>query len=53
MGGGTATIYGSAIVEGDFNGQGTPNVVYDSDVLSNLQQNLGQYARIPGSWHDF
>ncbi len=51
-GGGSATITGAAITEGQFHSTGTPNPTYDDTVLSRLNA-LGTFARIPGSWKDF
>lgn len=52
-GGGTSQIIGAAIAEGDFIATGTPNPTYDSSVLNNLSNSLGNYYKIPGSWRDF
>ena len=52
-GGGTSQIVGAAIAEGDFMATGTPNPTYDSSVLNNLANTLGNYYKIPGSWRDF
>lgn len=51
-GGGTLTIHGAVIVEGAYNGNGTPNVIYDSLTLNNTN-NIAEFAKVPGSWHDF
>lgn len=51
-GGGTLNIIGSAVVEGSMNGAGTPNVTYDTSVLTNLNQ-VGAFTKIPGTWRDF
>lgn len=52
-GGGTSQIIGAALAEGDFTATGTPNPTYNSSVLQNLQNNLGVFAKIAGSWSDF
>lgn len=51
-GGGTVDVNGSIIVEGTLTGQGTPNVNFSNTILSNLSQ-VGEYVKVPGSWHDF
>lgn len=51
-GGGTLTVHGSFIVEGEVDVTGTPNIYYDPDTLIKVQQQIGKLVRIPGSWHD-
>jgi PilX N-terminal len=51
-GGGTATVHGSAIIEGDFSGQGTPNIVYNPTILNRSRDVLGDFAIVAGSWRD-
>lgn len=51
-GGGTLDIYGAAITEGNYSGQGTPNIIFDNTIFSNIKQNLVEYISIPGSWRD-
>lgn len=50
-GGGSATIHGAAISEGNFSGVGTPNPTYNSQVLSNLMNNIS-VTPVAGSWID-
>ncbi|NVZ11333.1 hypothetical protein HW932_18955 [Allochromatium humboldtianum] len=52
-GGGTSQIIGAAIAEGNFTANGTPNPVYNADVLKKLSGRIGNYTKIPGSWRDF
>lgn len=48
---GTADIYGAAVVEGDFQATGTPNIIYDNDLIDKLPKS--SFAKIPGTWRDF
>lgn len=52
-GGGTSQIIGATLAEGNFTATGDPNPTYDPSVLQNLQNNLGVFAKIAGSWSDF
>lgn len=52
-GGGDATVYGAVISEGNFKATGTPNPTYDPNVLRNLRDTTGAYAKVPGGWRDF
>jgi Tfp pilus assembly protein PilX len=52
-GGGSPTLIGSAISEGNFTGNGSPAFVYDPSILSKLRYDVASYGRIPGSWRDF
>jgi hypothetical protein len=51
-GGGTLTINGAVVVQGNLQSTGTPNVNYVTPILSNSTK-LGNFAKLPGSWHDF
>lgn len=51
-GGGNFDLIGSAIVDGAVQSTGTPNVNYQPPVVNNTQK-LGDYVKVPGSWHDF
>ncbi len=51
-GGGTLTVHGAVIVEGDYSGSGTPNIIYDPLVLDNVTE-LTDFAKVAGSWRDF
>ena len=50
---GGGSLYGAAIVEGAYTGDGAPELVYDPSVLRTLMRGTGTYARLPGSWRDF
>ena len=52
-GGGSVLLRGAAISEGNFEGNGTPDYVYDTQVLSRLRYDLGSFVRVPGSWRDW
>jgi len=51
-GAGNLEVFGSAVVEGTVLKNGTPNVVFDPDLLNNLK-GVGRLAKIPGTWRDF
>ncbi|MEO7010516.1 MAG: hypothetical protein ABI156_15300, partial [Caldimonas sp.] len=48
-----ALVRGAVISESDYSGNGTPQFVYDADVLARLEGNAGTFARVDGSWRDF
>ena len=48
-----ALVRGAVISEADYSGNGTPQFVYDTDVLARLGGNAGTFARVDGSWRDF
>jgi PilX N-terminal len=48
-----ALLRGAAIVEGAYQGNGAPDLVYDRDLLAALRGNSGSFTRINGSWRDF
>jgi hypothetical protein len=50
---GTAAVHGAAISEGDYQGSGAPDFMYDSALLASLKTSTGSFARVPGSWRDF
>ena len=52
-GGGTLNVEGAVVVEGNVSGNGTPNVVYNTTIITNLASSYGSFASIPGSWRDF
>jgi hypothetical protein len=52
-GGGTLTIHGTGLIEGNFSGTGTPNIIYDQSVMNQVVGTLGTVTKIPGSWQDF
>jgi Tfp pilus assembly protein PilX len=51
--GSAGALHGAAISEGDYRGDGTPNLIYDAAVLDSLKHRTGSFARVPGSWRDF
>jgi hypothetical protein len=51
---GSGTVLNGALMaEGDITGSGTPQFLYDRDVLDRLVFNTGSFVRMPGSWRDF
>ncbi|MCD6048077.1 MAG: hypothetical protein K0S08_1724 [Gammaproteobacteria bacterium] len=48
----TATLTGGLAVGGNIADSGNFTMNYDTAVLNNIQQQLGQYGAIPGSWND-
>ena len=48
-----AVLRGAALSENDYTGNGTPDLVYDSGVLTKLKTRSGSFARINGGWRDF
>ena len=52
-GGGKLTIHGAVLVEGNFSGNGTPSVTYDTAVLNNLDSSNTPFTMVAGSWRDF
>ena len=48
-----ALVRGALISEGDYQGDGTPEIVYDAEVLARLKGNAGTFTRVNGSWGDF
>lgn len=50
--GGSGTIRGAAVAEGDLNVLGTLNVVFDGPLLARLRANTGSFVQLPGSWRD-
>ena len=51
--GADALVRGAALTEGSYSGTGTPDFVYDSELLARLKGNTGSFARVNGSWRDF
>jgi Tfp pilus assembly protein PilX len=51
--GAAALVRGAALSEGGYSGNGTPDFVYDAEVLARLKGHTGSFARINGSWRDF
>ena len=52
-GGRGALLRGAAISAGSYQGDGTPEFVYDAAVLAQLNHNSGSFVRVNGSWRDF
>lgn len=52
IGNGTAQIIGSLLSAGSVSSTGNISVTYDQSVLANVQ-NLGTFAKVPGTWKDF
>ena len=50
---GGAFLRGAAITEGDYRGDGAPELFYDTAVLDLLKGSAGTFARVNGSWRDF
>lgn len=50
---GSALVQGAVLVAGDYRGDGAPDVVHDSALLSLLKAREGGFVRINGSWKDF
>lgn len=50
---GNVNIYGAAVAEGSFTGNGTPTITYTPTVTNNLHTKLGEYVKVIGSWRDF
>ena len=48
-----ALIRGALITEGDFQGDGSPDLFYDAALLAALKNHSGSFARVSGSWRDF
>lgn len=51
-GGGNLEIHGALVVNGDIQSTGTPNVIYTEEVLNKVQEAVGKYTKLPGSWID-
>lgn len=51
---GTPQIYGSVILEGDAKMGGTPTIIYNEAVLTNIRNSpeFLRYGPVPGSWND-
>ncbi len=50
---GGAAVRGALISESGYQGDGTPELVYDAAVLERLRTQVGTLARVSGSWRDF
>ena len=50
---GSTLVRGALISEGNYSGNGAPDLFYDAAILRTLQQDSGSFVRLPGSWRDF
>ena len=48
-----ARVQGALIGAAGYSGDGTPELVYDADVLNRLKAETGTFVRVNGSWRDF
>lgn len=48
-----AQVRGALVSEAGYQGDGTPELVYDAGLLDVLRTQAGTFARISGSWRDF
>jgi Tfp pilus assembly protein PilX len=48
-----AVVRGALISEGDYRGDGAPELFFDAELLSLLKSNTGSFVRVSGSWRDF
>ena len=48
-----AALRGAAISEGDYQGDGAPELFRDAPTLALLKGNSGSFVRVSGSWRDF
>ena len=48
-----AALRGALIGEGDYRGDGAPELFRDTELLSLLKGNTGSFVRVSGSWRDF
>lgn len=53
IGTGGSNIYGALVACAGFKSNGNGNVLYDPNVLQNLQRSTSVMVRVPGSWKDF
>lgn len=52
-GGGTLSVEGAVVVQGNIANNGTPNIAFKGAILNTLQNNFVDLAKVPGSWRDF
>jgi hypothetical protein len=50
---GSSNIYGALINTGSLSLNGSAQVNYSTSTLNSLNQNIGYFAKVPGSWVDF
>jgi hypothetical protein len=48
-----ALLRGALISESSYQGDATPDLVYDPAILALLRSRSGTFARVSGSWRDF
>ncbi|MFZ2653134.1 MAG: PilX N-terminal domain-containing pilus assembly protein [Burkholderiaceae bacterium] len=48
-----AWVRGALVSESSYEGDGTPDLVYDPTILEALRSRSGMFARVSGSWRDF
>ncbi len=48
-----ALVRGALVSETGYQGDATPDLVYDAVVLATLRSRSGMFARVSGSWRDF
>jgi hypothetical protein len=46
-------VRGALLSEAGYEGDGTPELFYDTEVLDALGRTQGSFARVHGSWRDF
>jgi hypothetical protein len=46
-------VRGALVSETSYQGDATPDLVYDPAILAALRSRSGMFARISGSWRDF
>jgi len=51
-GAGTVQVNGAMIVEGTTTATGTPDVTYNPTIFDNINEKLGSFVKVPGSWRD-
>jgi PilX N-terminal len=50
---GGALVRGALVSEAGYQGDGTPELIYDAGILDRLRTRSGTFARVSGSWRDF
>ena len=50
---GNGFVHGAVVARKNFSVNGSPDLIYDPDVLKKLQGQTGTILRVPGSWKDF
>jgi Tfp pilus assembly protein PilX len=52
-GAGAGYLRGALVTPGDVDGTGNAEFIYDSSALTALNQTMGTFVRVPGTWRDF